>query len=117
VEERGDEYYDKYKQKAYFKKLKIKHISFFLSLTSFYLLTVGVRRLFLHLITHTDTYILGRTPLDKGSACHRNLYLMTHNTPKRHTSMPLAGFKPAIPASELPQTHALDHVATGIGQK
>jgi len=29
--------------------------------------------------------------------------------------MPPAGFEPAIPASELPQTHALDHVATGIG--
>jgi len=29
--------------------------------------------------------------------------------------MPLAGFKPAIPASEQPQTHALDCVATRIG--
>jgi len=29
--------------------------------------------------------------------------------------MPLAGFKPAIPESEQPQTHALDHVATEIG--
>jgi len=29
--------------------------------------------------------------------------------------MPLVGFEPAIPASEQPQTHALDHVATGIG--
>ena len=26
-----------------------------------------------------------------------------------------AGFKPAIPASERPQTHVLDHAATGIG--
>jgi hypothetical protein len=26
-----------------------------------------------------------------------------------------AGFEPAIPASERPQTHALDRVATGIG--
>ena len=37
------------------------------------------------------------------------------NTHKRQTSMPPAGFKPAIPASEQPQTYALDHVATGIG--
>jgi len=29
--------------------------------------------------------------------------------------MPLAGFEPAIPSSERPQTHTLDHVATGIG--
>jgi len=29
--------------------------------------------------------------------------------------MPLAGFKPAIPESEQPQTHALDHMATGMG--
>ena len=29
--------------------------------------------------------------------------------------MPLAGFEPAIPTSEWPQTHALDRAATGIG--
>ena len=29
--------------------------------------------------------------------------------------MPPAGFEPAIPASERPQTHALDRTATGIG--
>jgi hypothetical protein len=29
--------------------------------------------------------------------------------------MPLAGFEPAIPASEQQQTHALDRTATGIG--
>jgi len=29
--------------------------------------------------------------------------------------MPPAGFETAIPANELPQTHALDRVATGIG--
>jgi hypothetical protein len=28
--------------------------------------------------------------------------------------MPPAGFEPAIPASEWPQTHALDRAATGI---
>ena len=30
------------------------------------------------------------------------------------TSMPLAGFEPAIPASERPQTHAVERAATGI---
>jgi hypothetical protein len=29
--------------------------------------------------------------------------------------MPPAGFEPSIPASERPQTHALDHVATETG--
>jgi len=29
--------------------------------------------------------------------------------------MPPAGFEPIIPASEWPQTHALDRTATGIG--
>jgi len=29
--------------------------------------------------------------------------------------MPPAGFEPAIPASEGPQTHALEHAAIGIG--
>jgi hypothetical protein len=58
---------------------------------------------------------LGRTPLDEGSARHTDLYLTTHNTQKRQTSMPPPGFKPTIPASERPQTHALDRAATGIG--
>jgi hypothetical protein len=39
----------------------------------------------------------------------------THNTHKRQTSMPPAGFEPAIPTSERPQTHALDGATTGIG--
>ena len=34
------------------------------------------------------------------SAHHRALYLITHNTQKRHTSMPLVGFEPATPVSE-----------------
>jgi hypothetical protein len=58
---------------------------------------------------------LGRTPLDEGSARRRDLYLTNHNTHKRQTSMPPAGFEPTIPASERPQTHALDGAAAGIG--
>jgi hypothetical protein len=30
--------------------------------------------------------------------------------------MPAEEFEPAIPASEQPQTHALDNAATGIGK-
>jgi hypothetical protein len=31
--------------------------------------------------------------------------------------MPPAGFEPTVPASERPQTHALDRVATAIGSE
>jgi hypothetical protein len=57
---------------------------------------------------------LCRTPLDEWSAVRRDLYLSTHNTHKRQTSVPPAKFEPAIPASERPQTHALDRAATGM---
>ena len=39
----------------------------------------------------------------------------THNTRKRQTTVPPAGFESTIPASERPQTHALDRPASGIG--
>jgi hypothetical protein len=63
------------------------------------------------LFRHTT---FGRTPLDEGPARRRDLYVTTHNTHKRQTSMPSVGFEPTIPVSERPQTHALDHKATGI---
>jgi hypothetical protein len=65
-------------------------------------------------ITHRHT-ILGRTPLDEGSACRRDLYLTRHNTHKRQTSMPPAGYEPTIPERERPKTPALDRAAAGIG--
>jgi hypothetical protein len=55
------------------------------------------------------------TPLDEWSARLRDLYLTTHNTYKRQTSMLPAGFELAIPACHQPQTRALDSSATGIG--
>jgi len=39
---------------------------------------------------------------------HIYLYLTKHNTPKRQTSMPAAGFEAAFPTSERPYTDALD---------
>jgi hypothetical protein len=63
-------------------------------------------------LRHTS---VGRTPLDEWSARHRDLYLTTHNTHNRQTSMPTAVFEPTIPVSERPKTHALDRTATGIG--
>ena len=39
----------------------------------------------------------------------------TDNTHNRHTSMTPAGFEPAIPTTERPQTHTLHCAATGMG--
>ena len=41
------------------------------------------------------------------SALRRDLYLTTHNSHKRQTSMPRARFEPVIPASEWPHTQFL----------
>jgi hypothetical protein len=67
-------------------------------------------------LDHTKRRItVGRTPLDEWSARRRDLYLTTHNTHTRQPFMLPAGFEPTIPASERPQTYALDRAATGIG--
>ena len=58
---------------------------------------------------------LGSIPLDEWPARHKDLYLTTHNTHNRQTSMPPVRFEPAIPANEPPQTHILGLAATGIG--
>jgi hypothetical protein len=55
---------------------------------------------------------LDGTPLEEWPAHRRDLYLTTHVTHSRQTSLPPAGLETAIPASERPQTH---HSATGIG--
>jgi hypothetical protein len=71
---------------------------------------------FLRFLVHTQRRItVGRTPLDEWSARRRDLYLTTHNTHNRQTSMTPVGFEPAISASERPQTYALDRAATGTG--
>jgi len=58
-----------------------------------------------------------RTPLDEWSTRHKDLYLTTHKTHNRQTSMPPVGFEPTISASEQPQTYALDRTVTGTGLK
>jgi len=58
---------------------------------------------------------VGRTPLGEWLASRRDLYLTTHNTHNRQTSMPPVEFEPTISACERPQTHALDRAATGTG--
>jgi hypothetical protein len=67
---------------------------------------------FMIALRHTT---LSRTPLDEWSARRVDLYLPTHNTHRRQTSMYPKGFEPTIRASERPQPHALDSAATGIG--
>jgi hypothetical protein len=57
---------------------------------------------------------LRKTPLDEWSDRRRDLYLTTQNPHMLKNTMPPAGFKSIFPASQLPQTHALDLVATGI---
>jgi len=63
----------------------------------------------------TETPTFGTTPLTERSARRRDLYLTTHNTFKRQTAMPPAGFETAIPASDRPQIHSLDRADTEIG--
>jgi hypothetical protein len=60
---------------------------------------------------------LGRTPLDEWRARRGDLYLTTHDTHSRQTSMSPEGFEPTIPANKRPQSYALDRAATGIGQR
>ena len=59
--------------------------------------------------SHSDT------PPDEWSTRRRDLFLTTHNTHKRQTSMPPVGFEPTISASERPETHALARASTAIG--
>jgi len=65
--------------------------------------------------SHSKHATLCRAPQDKWSARGRDLYLKTHNTHERQTSMSRTGFESASPASERQQTHALEGAATGIG--
>jgi hypothetical protein len=56
--------------------------------------------------SHSRHTTLGRTPLDGGSACRRDLYLIKHNNHKTQTPMPAAGFEPAILANQRPPIHS-----------
>jgi hypothetical protein len=90
------------------------NLSFVLTPTSLYLTRLGVEGYYS--FDHTQRHItVGRTPLDEGSVCRRDIYLTTHDIYNRQTSMPSARFEPAVPSGERLQTHALDRSATGIG--
>jgi len=55
---------------------------------------------------------VGRTPLDKQSARHRDLYQTTHDTHNRQISMPPVGFEPKISAGERPEAARLLNMIT-----
>ena len=58
---------------------------------------------FLRFLDHTQRRTtVGRTPLDEWTARRRDLYLTTHNTHNRQTSMPPMGFEPTVSAGERP---------------
>jgi hypothetical protein len=63
-----------------------------------------------------ESFAVGCPTIPTGySPTQRPLPDNTYNTHKRQTSMSTAVFEPTIPASERPQTHALDRAATGDG--
>jgi hypothetical protein len=71
---------------------------------------------FTRFLNHTQRRTtIGRTPLDEWSARRRDLYLTTHNTHNRQTSIPSVGFEPTISVGERPQTCVLNRAATGTG--
>ena len=71
---------------------------------------------FLRFLDHTQRRsTVGSTLLDEWSARRRHIYLTTHYTHNRQTSVPPVGFEPTISAGERPQIYALDRAATGTG--
>ena len=68
------------------KWTKWKSSPSFLPLTSFYLITVDKQRYYC-IWSHTHTHTVG-LPWTRGSARRIDIYLTTHNTRKRQTSMP-----------------------------
>ena len=86
----------------------------------FYLLGNSIQRArsssFTSFLDHTQRRnTVGRTLLDEWPAPRRYLYLTTHNTQNKRTSVPPAGFETTISAGEWLQTNALDRAASGIG--
>jgi len=59
--------------------------------------------------------ILIRTPPDERTSHRSGLYVTTHNTHKRQTTMSTAGFQLAFSASKPLSTHALNRAAVALG--
>ena len=102
---------------------------FFLSPTRYSSWDSGLQHVYTPCCIHGSTALVGHsvlfisvqrsqthhTTLNERSACRRGRYLHNTQHTQQKTSIALARFEPATPASEQPQTHALDRVATGIG--
>jgi len=71
---------------------------------------------FTRFLDHTRRTTVGRTSLDAWSVRRRDLYLTTHNTHNRQTSMPPVRFEPTISAGERPQAEPLNRAATETGE-
>jgi hypothetical protein len=64
--------------------------------------------------SHSDTPHSVELLWTSDQARRRDLCVTTHNTYKRQTSMVPAGSEPAMPARELPPTHAIERAASRI---
>ena len=72
---------------------------------------------FTRFLDHTQRCTtIGRFSLGECWARRRDLYLTTHNTHNRQTSMPAVRFEPTILAGERPKTYALDRAANGTDE-
>ena len=70
---------------------------------------------FTRFLDHTQRRTtIGRTSLDEWSARRRDLYLTTHKTHNRQTSMPPLGFEPTISAGERPLGPAVSQIIVKI---
>jgi hypothetical protein len=87
------------------------HIYIFFSNTQQLLMGQGLLIIDVHFYNQPYTPHVVRLLWSSGQADA----VVSHNTHKRQTSMPSAGFETTIPASERPQVHALDRAAAGIG--
>ena len=68
--------------------------------------------------TPLDTYIQPVGPLwTSDQPVIEDVIYTTHNKHNRQTSMPSAGFEPATPEIDRPQTYALDRATTGFALK
>jgi hypothetical protein len=65
--------------------------------------------------SHSDTpHSVGLPWTSDDAARLKDLYLTTHSTHNRQTSIPQAVFELTVPAFERSQTHALDRADAGI---
>ena len=95
-------------------------LSFFLSSLIYTLYTSYCRcsALLVYMITlndketHTQTH--SRTLWTRDRPVAKTFTCSNHSIHKTQTTMPPAGFEPAVPTNERPQTHALDRAVTGV---